>query len=65
MSPGRVPNHVVREKGGMSYWVDGSGLWHYIDSSAVYNCRVTSTNLINATWDEINSIKREGAHATC
>lgn len=64
--PPRVRRHVVREKGGTAYFVDGSDLWHWIPDGGTYNCLVAKYPLTNnVTWGEINSIKREGAHANC
>ena len=64
--PPRVRRHVVREKGGTAYFVDGNDLWHWIPDGGTYNCLVAKYPLTNnVTWGEINSIKREGAHANC
>jgi hypothetical protein len=74
MDPGRAVNHVVRATDGTSYRVDGAGTWHYIPTGAIYLCLVKAQyvangygfyDLLNATWDEINSLKHEGAWATC
>lgn len=67
ISPPRVRTHVVREKGGTAYYVDGSDIWHWIPDGGVYNCLVAKHPLTNnVTWGEIDSVRREnGVHANC
>jgi hypothetical protein len=66
LDPNRVKGKVVRETGGTAYWVDWSGTWHWIPDGGTYLCLVSRYALINnVTWAHINSIKREGAWATC
>jgi surface antigen len=66
LDPNRVKNHVVRETGGTAYFVDGGGLWHWIPDGGTYLCLVRRYALINnVTWTHINSLRHEGAWATC
>ncbi len=67
MDPARARRHVVREKGGTAYFVDGGDWWHWIPTGAIYNCLVARYPLINnVTWGEINSLRREnGVNANC
>ena len=66
IDPARVRRHVVREKGGTAYFVDAGDWWHWIPDGGTYNCLVARYRLTNnVSWGEINSLRREGAHANC
>ena len=66
IDPARVRRHVVREKGGTAYFVDAGDWWHWIADGGTYNCLVARYRLTNnVSWGEINSLRREGAHANC
>lgn len=65
--PQRVLDHVVRESSsGASYYVSHDGVWHWIPDTSTYQCLVGEGHpVINSNWTQINSIRHEGAHATC
>lgn len=63
----RVKGKVIRNRDGTAYWVDWSGYWHWIPNGDVWYCLTRKYPVLiwDATWEQINSIKREGAHANC
>jgi hypothetical protein len=68
LDPNRVKNRVVRVTDGTAYFIDSSGWWYWIPNGTVWNCITSKYSILisNATWDQVNSIRRErGVAAYC
>jgi hypothetical protein len=67
LDPARITNRVVRvSSDGTSYFVDATGLWHWIPNGTTYTCLLQFYPLIDGlTWDQVNTLRHEGNWAGC
>jgi sulfur transfer complex TusBCD TusB component (DsrH family) len=67
LSPHRVKGKIVRVGDGTAYFVDGGGLWHWIPNGGIWGCLTGRYPVLiqNASWEQVNSLRKEGAHAHC
>jgi hypothetical protein len=70
--PRRLPdirNKVILAPQPHAYFIDGAGLWHWIPDGGIYGCLVNKYGGYRLDtrfpWEQIDTRRREGAHANC